>query len=233
MLNTLTDGLKVSNSDEYPGDVLLTTANHVLLLGLAQAGLINFTQSATAPASPSTNQIWYKPDTGLAAGNAPQGNAAIFRWNGASWDAMTPTHFANYLATLAGLRPLPGNAAGLLRNDGAGGLSWDANALSTQELVNQTGNITLSGQFDVVDLTLSGNITLNALSSFPKNKPMFVRIRQPAATPRTISLNTTVFKKGAIDFVPSTTVNAIDVIGLICRSADAVAEICMFNRGVQ
>lgn len=233
MYNAQTDGIKVADSASYPGDKLITSGFHMAITELSATGLLEVTQSATAPGSPSLNQLWYKPDTGLATSSEPEGDGALYRWNGASWMPMTPLQFARYVTHLADLKALPANAAGWLRNDGSGNLSWDANALSTLEMVDASGNITLNGNYDCIDISLSGNIVLNALSNFPKNKPMLVRLRQPADTPRTISLNTTVIKKGAIDFTVSTDTNAIDILGLVCRAENAIAEVCMFNRGVE
>lgn len=232
MYNAKTHGKRITTDAKYPSDDLITTGFHTILLEMAAIGAIAFTQAADAPNAPTLNQLWYKPDTGLTANDAPSGNANFYRWDGLTWQVFTPTQFADYIAICGSLQKLPSNSPGFLRNDGDGALSWDATGLNTLELVNQSGNIVLDGTRDVIDITAIGNITLNGLINFPKNKPMLVRLRQDATGGRAYALNSTVFKVGAIDFDPSTGANDIDIIGIICRAENAVAELCLFNKGV-
>lgn len=127
---------------------------------------------------------------------------------------------------------LPADAPGYLLNDGAGGLSWDAGDLRVNTVASATGNITLDGDYDITDLTLTGNITLNAVTNMHANRPHFVRFRQNGTGSRTISLNSSVFKIGAISMSASTAASAIDVMGIMMRTT-AIGEIVMWNKGVQ
>lgn len=232
MYNAKTHGKRITTDGKYPSDDLITTGFHTVLLELAAIGALTFTQSATPPNSPTINQLWYKPDTGLALLDAPQADANFYRWDGTTWQIFTPTQFAEYIAIHASLTKLPPNGPGHLKNDGNGALSWDATGLNTLEIVGASGNIVLDGTFDVVDITATGNVVLNGMINWPKNKPMLVRLRQDGTGSRAFSLNATFFKVGAISFVPSTGANDIDIIGLVCRAANAVSELCLFNKGV-
>lgn len=195
-----------------------------VIRSLAAFGAIKLTRSANQPVTPAKWDFWITP--GVLAGSViTSGNLKV--WSGAQWLDVTPALFA---AAVVG-KHFPADAAGVLANDGSGTLSWLSTNLSVNTVANASGNITLDGNYDVSDLTLTGNVTLNAMSNFTANRPHFVRLRQDGVGGRTISLNVAVFKAGAITLSPSSSAGAIDIMGLMARTT-ALAELTMWNRGV-
>jgi hypothetical protein len=99
---------------------------------MATAGLITFTTSASAPAGPSLHDVWYRPDTGLSGNAAAAGNSALFYYDGATWQTMTPAFFAAYIGGVGGF----GTGSGDFQADGS---------------VPMTGNLDLDGNRIILD----------------------------------------------------------------------------------
>ena len=93
-------GLALYTDAGYPDHTVVTSAENLLLKAMAAVGMIGFTESATTPVSPSRNDIWFKPDTGLAAAGAPAGDATYQRYNGSTWETLTPGLWADYILEL-------------------------------------------------------------------------------------------------------------------------------------
>lgn len=97
-----THGVAAATDGDYPNPTVVTSATHAMLATLSALGFISYTQSATQPVGPALNSIWYKPDTGLAAGGAPANNATLKRWNGSEYETVTPALIATYWAHVWG-----------------------------------------------------------------------------------------------------------------------------------
>lgn len=190
---------------------------------------LSASRSANEPNAPSKWDFWITPAVLSPGGALSKSNVKVF--NGAGFVDVTPTLFARAIVEKGGGRSLPDDALGFLRNDGAGGLSWDNGSGLVNTILNASGNIAIDGAYDITDLTLVNNVTLNALSGFPPNKPHLVRIRQGVGG-FVVSLNAAVFKLGILTPTWSTGGGAIDVMGFVSRTG-AVAEVVMQNKGVQ
>lgn len=206
---------------------------------LAAYSAIKAVRDPEQPQTPTKWLVWIKPavfDTQADVINS----ANIRIWNGAAWVDLTPAIFARAIIELGWGCELPADAAGYLHNDGAGHFTWEAivggggggsAALTVNTIANATGNITLDGSYDVTDLTLVGNVTVNALANFTANRPHFVRFRQDGTGGRTIGINTGVVHPGAVVVAASAGAGQIDIMGVIGRT-NAIAEVCLFNKGV-
>lgn len=89
-----------SDAASNPTPTGSTNGLNILLKQMAAAGVIAYTEAATAPGAPVLNDLWFKPDTGLAAGTPPAGDAQLSRYDGAAWQAMTREQFAALMVSL-------------------------------------------------------------------------------------------------------------------------------------
>ena len=83
---------------------LNTTGFHTFIQDMIAGGFIEATQSASDPGAIGANLLWYKLDSGLAAGLAPAGDSGLYRRNGddSGWALMSPSEVGGYWITSSG-----------------------------------------------------------------------------------------------------------------------------------